>query len=238
MYQPETEFIVSCEHAAAVVPPEFSPLFRGHEKLLGSHRAFDTGAAALAAFLAGELGTVLFLGPITRLLADLNRSPHNHRRLFSEISRNLPQPLKSQLLQAWYYPYRQAVEAAINCGTKHGRTVIHLAVHSFVPELNNHVRNADLGLLYDPCRAAEKEFCLRLAATIQNSLPTLRIRRNYPYRGSTDGFPTFLRKKFSARHYLGIELEINQALLADDRQWHVIRHHLALALKTTARHFG
>jgi hypothetical protein len=35
------------------------------------------------------------------------------------------------------------------------------------------------------------------------------LRRNYPYRGQSDGLTTALRRQFGAR-YLGIELEINQ----------------------------
>jgi len=39
--------------------------------------------------------------------------------------------------------------------------------------------------------------------------PTLRLRRNAPYRGVSDGLPTTLRRRFGNR-YLGMELEVNQ----------------------------
>ena len=48
---------------------------------------------------------------------------------------------------------------------------------------------------------------------LQQKVVSLRIRRNYPYLGKTDGFTSFLRKKYSAKFYAGIEIEINQALL-------------------------
>jgi len=43
-------------------------------------------------------------------------------------------------------------------------------------------------------------------------VPGLRVRRNYPYRGAADGLTTHLRRQLGPR-YLGVELEINQALL-------------------------
>ena len=39
-----------------------------------------------------------------------------------------------------------------------GDRVVHIASHSFTPELNGHVRTADVGMLYDPGRPGEVEF--------------------------------------------------------------------------------
>jgi hypothetical protein len=39
------------------------------------------------------------------------------------------------------------------------------------------------------------------------------VRRNYPYLGVGDGLRTALRGVFSEEEYIGIELEVNQALL-------------------------
>jgi predicted N-formylglutamate amidohydrolase len=104
--------------------------------------------------------------------------------------------------------------------------VLHLSVHSFTPKLNGEVRNADVGILYDPRRLAEREVCTRWKGTLLALTATshdngyklqsdCRIRMNYPYRGASDGLTTALRRVFPARDYLGIELEVNQALLAD-----------------------
>ena len=40
------------------------------------------------------------------------------------------------------------------------------------------------------------------------------MRRNDPYRGASDGLTTRLRARFPAGRYRGIELEVNQRLLA------------------------
>ena len=42
-----------------------------------------------------------------------------------------------------------------------------------------------------------------------------RIQRNYPYKGYINGFTTHLRTLYSDSDYLGIELEVNQALTLD-----------------------
>lgn len=39
------------------------------------------------------------------------------------------------------------------------------------------------------------------------------MRRNYPYLGRADGLTTHLRRALKTPRYLGIELELNQALL-------------------------
>src|SRR5690606_12505571 len=91
----------------------------------------------------------------TRLLVELNRSLH-HPRLFSEISKPLSREEKRKVIRQHYTPYRQRAEQAIGEQIQSGDEVIHLSVHTFTPVLNGDVRKADIGLLYDPSRAAEK----------------------------------------------------------------------------------
>jgi hypothetical protein len=63
------------------------------------------------------------------------------------------------------------------------------------------------------------------------------VRRNYPYRGTADGFTTYLRRQFSARKYLGIELEVNQSLLGRQPRETAARvaHSLALSAGIPSR---
>jgi hypothetical protein len=61
--------------------------------------------------------------------------------------------------------------------------------------------------------------------------PHLRVKKNYPYRGWTDGLTTTLRGKFPARRYVGIEIEVNQALaLGPARRWTDIPNRIARSL--------
>ena len=75
------------------------------------------------------------------------------------------------------------------------------------------VRKADIGLLYDPARKIEKDISSFLAELLHENVMSLRVRRNYPYLGKSDGFTSFMRRKYSATLYAGIEIEMNQALL-------------------------
>jgi predicted N-formylglutamate amidohydrolase len=145
----------------------------------------------------------------SRLLIELNRSRH-HRGLFSEFSAQLPVRQRSELIDNYYEPHREKVRHAVAAARP--ATAIHVAVHSFSPSLNGLTRRADIGLLYDPQRGTERSVCSAWIAAIARLEPTLRVRRNYPYRGTADGLTTALRREFDANTYAGIELEINQAL--------------------------
>ena len=206
--------IVSCEHASNRVPARFSPLFEGKEKVLASHQAYDLGAAKLARRLAKQFHAPVHLGSISRLLIDLNRSQSNRKSLYSTYSKKLQHSDLELLLQKYYHPYRAKVEGAVARVIGKGKPVLHISVHSFAPVKGGRVRKADIGLLYDPTRRNEKHISGCLVQFLQEQAGSLRVRRNYPYLGKTDGFTSYLRKKYSAKLYAGIEIEINQALLA------------------------
>ncbi|MEZ6062372.1 MAG: N-formylglutamate amidohydrolase [Planctomycetaceae bacterium] len=219
----------TCEHAGNSVPDEFRLLFAGHEAVLETHRGYDIGAFQVAFRIAREVSAPLFHSMVTRLLVDLNRSTH-HRSLFSEFSRVLDEAHREDVLRRFYFPYRRNVENAIGQFISEGCPVLHVSVHSFVPELNGRVRNADVGLLYDPARATEVAWCAAMRALLRHWTPELRVRRNYPYLGTADGFTTHLRKLWPNSQYAGIELEINQRILADPRDAQVLTDDLLQAI--------
>jgi predicted N-formylglutamate amidohydrolase len=224
--------IISCEHAANSVPAPYAHLFWGRRDVLATNRAYDIGAAGLARYLGRHLAASVFLGGITRLLVDLNRSPGNKRFLFTEFSKGLTAGDQEQLLRRYYSPFRHRVEEAVKIAVDAGRPVLHLSLHSFVPVLRGRPRNADIGLLYDPARPDERRIGLKLKAALGRRLPDLRIRCNYPYQGKSDGFATYLRKGYPAGYYCGIEIELNQALLpATGRRWRQVRENLVGALR-------
>jgi predicted N-formylglutamate amidohydrolase len=105
------------------------------------------------------------------------------------------------------------VEADVAEQVRRGRRVVHLGVHSFTPVLDGKVRRAELALLYDPRRPLERALCSAWADGLATALPHLAVRRNQPYRGASDGLTTWLRRRFPAEAYLGIEIEVNQRLL-------------------------
>ena len=62
------------------------------------------------------------------------------------------------------------------------------------------------------------------------------MRRNYPYAGKGDGLTAHMRLRFSRGAYLGIELEVNQAIvLAAGPPWATLRATLIDSLRTAWR---
>lgn len=208
----ETSVFISCEHADFLIPHEYQELFRKANKVIRGHRGYDIGAAGLARYLSQKTGAELLLATYSRLLIDLNRSEH-HNNLFSEYTAVLPGSNKQDILDDYYHPYRNLVLHKIRQMSRHTSVVLHLSVHSFTPELNGVKRNTDIGLLYDPGRQQEKKLCVKWQQKISDLSDEFRVRRNYPYKGSADGLTTALRRQFSAKKYIGIELEVNQKLL-------------------------
>ncbi len=209
MAVPSERLIITCEHGGNEVPPAFAPLFDSHRDLVESHRGFDWGALELARELSGRFRASLYYSTVTRLLVDLNRSPRS-RTLFSEITRPLDRKTRIQILETYYWPFRDTVESRIRETVAQGRRVLHVSVHSFTPVMKGVERNTDIGLLYDPRRTPEVTFCDAWAAALLRMKSPFRVRRNYPYLGQSDGFATYLRRLFPARVYTGIELETNR----------------------------
>jgi len=220
--------LITCEHAGNRIPRACAPLFRSAGRALASHRGWDPGALELARLLSRRLRWPLLAVTWSRLLVEANRSESNPR-IWSRFTSSLSRPERERILERWWRPHRQAVEAAVATGAARGARVVHVAVHSFTPRLAGELRNADIGLLYDSRRAGEARLCRRWAAILQRLDPELRIRFNYPYRGNADGLTTGLRRRYAGTRYLGIELEINQARVAAP-DWRAFQRRVADSL--------
>ncbi|MCC5795504.1 MAG: N-formylglutamate amidohydrolase [Chromatiales bacterium] len=193
------------------MPARYRPLFRDRQDLLRTHQGLDLGALATARVLRRLLGAPLIAGRHTRLLVDLNRSRHHHQ-LFSLVTRDLPRAERQRIVDCYWQPYRDQVSASIEALLAEAGRVIHVSVHSFTPVISGERRECDIGLLYDPGRAKELATCRLWQQALHTRLPGLRVRRNYPYRGTADGLVTALRRQHDPRRYIGIELELNQQL--------------------------
>lgn len=206
--------VVSCEHASHRIPARYQHLFRDARSLVASHCGWDIGAAAVARAIARHCQAPLFAGRASRLLVDLNRSLH-HRAAFSQWTRPLPYSQRTEIANRHYFPYRTAVEECLRQRLGSGEVVLHVSVHSFTPVWQGVRRRADIGLLYDPQRPFERLLCATWKDALRAVAPELRVRRNYPYRGTSDGFSVALRRSLRTARYACVELEINQALLQD-----------------------
>ena len=207
---------VTCEHASRRFPTALGSLGLTAAQRR-SHIAWDPGAASVARVLAAAWGRSPLLGGYSRLVADLNRSP-SHPGAVPRVAFGVRVPGNASLSRAerarriarYHAPWRQRALDMIGRVVAVGGGCVHLSVHSFTPMLHGIERRADVGLLYDPRRPRE----CRLVTSLRDRLidSGFTVRRNYPYRGTADGFTTWCRRHFPPTRYLGIEIELNQRL--------------------------
>lgn len=222
------KLVLTCEHAFNRIPKEYKNLFIQDPGVLETHEAFDPGAYDLFQCLSLLAESSYFM-KTGRLLIEVNRSKW-HKRLFSRYSADLSELEKAKIIENYYDPYRKLVHENIWHLIDSGNEVLHISVHTFTPILNNVERNCDVGLLYDPKRGAEKEFCKNWKDVILEEQPALKIRSNYPYQGKSDGFTTSLRKEFP-ENYLGIELEVNQKWVENNKMEERLKRSIFRSLK-------
>lgn len=222
--------IITCEHAMNTIPPAFADLFNHDRDVLFTHRGIDIGALAIANHLAETLPCDYYqAATLSRLVIDCNRSLKN-AQCFSEWTNTLSKNEKHAIIDTYYHPYRRPAIQKIEQFIAQGKRIIHLSIHSFTPVLNGVKREADIGLLYDPKRDNEKKFARAWQEAFAKTEPQYRVRMNYPYRGTSDGFTTALRKQFSAQEYVGLEVESNQALMKPLSVQHELIHAITSTL--------
>ncbi len=230
----DAALIITCEHAVNTVPLRWRHLFEDVEDVLSSHRGWDAGALELARTLADALCAPCFSAEVSRLLVDHNRSPHNRSR-WSDFSRNLAAGDKEGVDDEFYRPFREKTSGWIAARHAEEKRVIHVSVHSFTPILDGNEREVDIGLLYDPGRPEEAYFAARWKAALIERHARLRVRYNVPYRGVSDSHLTTYRERYRSHDYVGIELEVNQALVRPGRGWTELRRRLAESLHAALR---
>jgi predicted N-formylglutamate amidohydrolase len=227
--------LITCEHGGNRVPRQYAHLFRGlrgWERKLETHRGFDVGALRMGQELSASFDAPLIASTVTRLLVDLNRSA-GHRDVHSQASRQASPAERSLMLRDHYLPYRTRVERLVAKAIGRGRRVVHVSSHSFTPRWHGKVRRADVGLLYDPARPGECALCRLWKAAFQRVAPELTVRRNYPYYGKGDGLTSHLRLRHPPDAYVGVELEINQALVRGARRrWTRLRSSVVESLRS------
>lgn len=227
--------LVTVEHGGNRVPADYRKLFAAQAAVLDTHRGYDPGALLLGRDLATRLDAPLVSSTTTRLLVDLNRSL-GHRGLFSEFTRRLPADQRTRIVERYWRPYRDEVDRAVAGFIDRGRRVVHLSSHSFTPVLDGEVRDADIGLLYDPGRPAERLLAARWKAALRAIDPGLRVRMNYPYTGRADGLTRDLRRRHAPARYAGLEIEVNQRyVVAGGSAWAALRRTVLESIEIALR---
>lgn len=227
-------YLVTCEHGSNLVPPSLASYFNVHESdsRFICMDGFDVGAKQVARHFATRLHCATVEAKYSPAVIDCNRPP-TRRLLFSGPASQIPITDRQILVKEVLVAHQNRVRALIDHHHRCGQQTIHLAIHSFAPfepgtspETGNGrcdaARRTDLGLLYDPARPLERDLCAHWSESLFDRLPMIRVRRNYPMRGTREGLTRLLRREYSADSYLGIELQMNQAWCA--RELSISRH--------------
>lgn len=227
-------YLVTCEHGSNRVPRSLANFFQVQESdsRCVCMDGFDVGARQVARHFATRLGCAAVEAKYSPVVIDCNRSA-NHRSLFSGPARQIPLEDRKRLIDEVLVAHHNRVRSLIDHQHRCGEQTIHLAIHSFAPfepgttpgAANGRcdsARRTDLGLLYDPSRTLERDLCSHWFESLYDRLPMIRVRRNYPMRGTREGLTQLLRREYPADSYLGIELQMNQAWCA--RELSISRH--------------
>lgn len=221
--------VISCEHASNNVPSNYHNLFQHHTSILHTPQASDLGALEISQFISKFIGCELTQTNVSRLLIDCNRSLL-HSRCFSRFSKRLPDIEKNQLIENYYAPFRQQTKKIIDSHISNNEQVLHISIHTFAPIIKGFTQKTGVGLLYDSSRHGEKEVArIWHGLLLQEPLEYL-IRMNYPFRGNSDSFTKSLRRNYLERDYIGMEIEVNQALLTTSESINELARTLAHSL--------
>jgi predicted N-formylglutamate amidohydrolase len=139
-------FVVICDHASNVVPPELNRLGLA-EADLARHIAWDIGAAGVAEIVARHLDAPAVLCGTSRLVIDCNRYPDDPSSI-PEVSdgTRIPgnaglSPTDRQARRARFHaPYHAAVARTIDAAIAAGERPIILSIHSMTPEMGGRFR--------------------------------------------------------------------------------------------------
>jgi len=220
--------LISCETGGEAVPAQFvakQPCSRQTSKTTATGKRVllpgqlpaalrcDASAKYVVERMAKQLHAPLISNRYSRDLIDVTRSP-SHPQLFSSLTRNWPGEDRRRLIDSIYLPYRERLRSELKKVLVRSCYVVHLSVGTF--ELRNQTgkfQRADIGLLYDPAVDDEVDLCLDWYNKMYDDLPMLRVRRNYPRRGTTNSITKTMRGEFSAK-YLGVEVLFNRAWAA------------------------
>ncbi len=208
----QTVLVLSCEHAVDTIPDKYRDLFQKPLSSRLQKKAMDHGALNITKQISQILHCDFTQNSVSRLLIDCNRSLAN-KRCFSKYSNTLSEAEKQTLIDQYYTPFRQQTKALIDQHIEANRQVLHISIHTFSPILRGFRQNAGIGLLYDTKRHGEKEVARIWHGLLLQETPSYRIRYNYPFPGNSDSYTKTLRHTYAEKDYLGIEMEVNQALL-------------------------
>lgn len=213
--------VVTCEHASERMPEPWEwPA--ADRWLVGTHWAYDIGAAELTRDLVEDLGGTAVLSRFSRLLADPNR-PEGSPTIFRaeaeghpvELNRGLSDDERERRLVRLWRPYHRTVSAVVRAS----EAPVLMSLHTFTPVYEGESRDLEVGVLFD----TEEELAASLAEALREA--GLHVALNEPYSGR-EGLIFAIDRHARAHDRRAVELEVRQDLAVEE----VFRRRLVSAL--------
>ena len=221
--------LLICDHAANDLPPAYGTLGLSREDL-GSHIAFDIGAAAITRRLAERLQAPAVLTKFSRLLIDANRGEDDPTQVMrlsdGRIIAGNAQADRAEIearRRLFWQPYRDAIGEMIGAMSANGPIPAVISLHSFTPIWRGVPRQCQVAALWDADA--------RLAAPLIAGLAArgLRVGDNEPYDGALRG--DTLYDQVTRRGLAGVLIETRQDLVDTQEKAHEFADRLADVLE-------
>ena len=214
--EPESPFLLTCDHGGRVVPRALGTLGLA-EQDLDRHIAWDIGAAQLSERLARALGSFLIVQTYSRLVIDCNR-PLRAKSSIAEISEATLIPGNDGVSEleaerraaAVFHPYHARIDHELERRRKASLPTTYIAVHSFTPRFLEADRTVEVGVLYN----RDTRFAHRVLERLQRASRWV-VGDNEPYSVSELGDYGVIQHA-ERRSLPYAELEIRQDLIADE----------------------
>lgn len=202
-----SSLLLTCEHASERMPEPWRwP--EEDRRLVGTHWAYDLGAAELTRELAAHTRSVGVLSRFSRLLVDPNRGEHE-ASLFRDVAEGQPVHLnaavhgdeREQRLIRYYRPFHAAIDREV--AATHAHTL--LSVHSFTDLYEGQRRWLEVGILFD----REDELGAHLVGAF--AAAGFHVAPNEPYSGKA-GLIHSAATHAAPRGLRAVEIEVRQDL--------------------------
>lgn len=210
--QGDSRFVIICEHASHVIPPQYNNLGLSQAQVL-SHIGWDIGAQALSENLSKLLNAPLIVQTHSRLLYDCNRPPSAASAIpkQSETTKipgnhNLTSEQKQGRADLYYYPFHQSISDFLDQRQSHINSII-VTIHSFNPTYNGVERDLDIGFIED----LDPRWSQALTLASQQ-IPGVKGVQNQPY-SVADGVTHTLQMHGTNRSLANVMIEVKNNLI-------------------------
>lgn len=219
---PDAPVLLTCEHASERLPEPWTwP--EADRWIVGTHWAYDIGAADLTRDIAEDLRANAVLSRFSRLLADPNRdetavdlcrSRAEGRSV--DLNRGVDEAERQRRLTRLHRPYHATIDRELG---RSSASVV-LSIHTFTPVYEGQPRTVEIGVLFDE----EIDLAERFASVIAAAGFVTRL--NEPYSGR-EGLIYSAHRHAKAHGRRAVELEVRQDLAVEA----VVRRRLCAAVR-------